>query len=148
MSSRHTEKGGCPDCGGDKDKRAARCRSCREQTAAHRVGQKLIEHRPCKQCGCKARYVTKRGQLKCVECAKARVRRRLGIPEPLTAKPALCECCGNPPGAKSLAIDHDHDTGRFRGWLCHRCNLGIGLLGDTPDGLIQALNYLEERRRV
>lgn len=59
-----------------------------------------------------------------------------------------CDCCGRNPrdarrGNESLCLDHDHATGAFRGWLCHSCNLGIGLLGDNADALRRALAYLE-----
>jgi len=44
---------------------------------------------------------------------------------------------------KGLALDHDHTTGKFRGWLCDRCNLAIGLLGDTLRRVNRAVNYLK-----
>lgn len=58
--------------------------------------------------------------------------------------PATCECCGAPPGKKALCLDHDHCTEEFRGWLCNKCNLGIGLLGDNISGLETAILYLKK----
>ena len=52
-----------------------------------------------------------------------------------------CECCGS---TDRLCYDHDHDTMKHRGVLCHKCNTGIGLLGDNLDGLEQALKYLRK----
>ena len=40
-------------------------------------------------------------------------------------------------------IDHDHDTGEFRGWLCNNCNTGLGAMGDTIEGLERAIKYLK-----
>lgn len=52
-----------------------------------------------------------------------------------------CDICGAVP-EKGLCVDHDHDTGAIRGYLCHTCNAGIRLLGDRPEGVEQALRYL------
>ncbi len=46
---------------------------------------------------------------------------------------------------KVLAIDHDHETGRIRGLLCHRCNTGLGHLGDDAKGIQKALDYVSPR---
>lgn len=43
---------------------------------------------------------------------------------------------------QELSIDHCHDTGKVRGLLCHDCNTGIGKLGDSPERLQVAIDYL------
>jgi len=53
-----------------------------------------------------------------------------------------CAICGNPSGV-SLAVDHDHITGKVRGLLCWSCNSAIGLLGDTAESVMKAVRYLE-----
>jgi hypothetical protein len=61
-------------------------------------------------------------------------------------KPDVCDCCGSlPKDGKGLALDHCHSTGELRGWLCHKCNLGIGLLGDTADHVAKAAAYLRKK---
>tara|TARA_R100000808_G_scaffold23003_1_gene50523 strand:+ start:106 stop:585 length:480 start_codon:yes stop_codon:yes gene_type:complete len=42
------------------------------------------------------------------------------------------------------ALDHDHDTGEFKGWLCNKCNSALGWLSDDIDNVRRALNYLEK----
>ena len=39
--------------------------------------------------------------------------------------------------------DHNHETKQFRGWLCHKCNLGLGNLGDDYLRCLRAADYLE-----
>ena len=54
-----------------------------------------------------------------------------------------CACCNR---IDKLFCDHDHATGKFRAWICRNCNSGIGQLGDSEEGLKQALAYLERTR--
>jgi hypothetical protein len=64
--------------------------------------------------------------------------------EMLEEQLSCCGCCGSPdPRRKAgFVIDHDHNTGKIRGLLCHNCNIGIGQLGDSLDGLNKAVAYL------
>lgn len=42
----------------------------------------------------------------------------------------------------SLAVDHDHTTGKIRGLLCTTCNRALGLFKDSPELLDKARQYL------
>lgn len=62
-------------------------------------------------------------------------------------KCAICETAD--PGWKKhdrnyFVVDHCHATGRLRGLLCVRCNLGLGMLGDTYETLKRATDYLTQ----
>jgi hypothetical protein len=67
-----------------------------------------------------------------------------------------CAVCGRPPGSVAtgnkskgtLAVDHDHATGVFRGLLCTNCNLGIGSFFDNPELLVKAATYLQAHREL
>jgi hypothetical protein len=78
---------------------------------------------------------------------KRREKERLARLAKRAARPATCECCSKPPRKNGMHYDHDHTTGKFRGWLCGPCNQGIGLLGDTEAGLSLALKYLKRSRQ-
>jgi len=53
-----------------------------------------------------------------------------------------CALCDRSGAQARLVLDHDHDTGRVRGWLCVACNTGLGRLGDNSAGLMKALLYV------
>lgn len=51
-------------------------------------------------------------------------------------------CRTSIPSKRGWVIDHDHLTGEVRGILCHKCNLGIGLLLDNINVVYKAYDYL------
>jgi hypothetical protein len=44
---------------------------------------------------------------------------------------------------KYSAVDHDHKTGKIRGLLCRKCNLGLGAAKDSTEVLENMIKYLE-----
>jgi hypothetical protein len=46
---------------------------------------------------------------------------------------------------RGYAIDHNHETGKFRGILCLTCNSMLGMAKDSSEILKKAIQYLEEQ---
>lgn len=65
----------------------------------------------------------------------------------LDSQDGVCASCGhleegsNQYGYVSLAVDHDHATGKRRGLLCMRCNRALGMLRDDAIIIERLLNY-------
>lgn len=60
----------------------------------------------------------------------------------LSKQGGVCKICGKSSQGVSLAVDHDHQTGRIRGILCENCNRGLGMFKDSPMLLAEAIKYL------
>jgi hypothetical protein len=87
------------------------------------------------------------------ECAKCRTKngpahsgaagvlmKNEGLLRPPLGTP--CELCERID--QKLFCDHDHQTGKFRGWLCSGCNTALARLGDNLDGVMKLVKYLEK----
>ena len=62
----------------------------------------------------------------------------------LEAQDRKCAICrGDKPRGRNWHVDHDHETGLFRGILCKPCNTALGSFGDTVEGVQRALDYLK-----
>ena len=72
--------------------------------------------------------------------ASTNVKKRLGLVQPPLGTP--CDCCGST--EQILWCDHIHGTDIVRGWVCSKCNTGIGHLGDNIDGLLNGIKYLSK----
>ncbi len=59
-----------------------------------------------------------------------------------SAQNGLCKICLKS-SEKMLVIDHDHDTGKVRGLLCSKCNVGLGCFMDDRVAMRRAILYLE-----
>jgi hypothetical protein len=56
-------------------------------------------------------------------------------------RPSVCDLCRG--FNLRIVFDHCHQSGKFRGWLCDRCNKVLGLLKDDPALLRKMARYLE-----
>lgn len=60
-------------------------------------------------------------------------------------RPEQCELCGifGKDLKKELCFDHDHKTGKFRGWICGRCNTALGMVKDSSELLLKMSEYVK-----
>ena len=129
-----------------EDERKARNRECKRAYYL-RNRERLIAETSARQKANRERYngYGRAWAKRNAESEKARARlknwRTQGYPEPTRPEPPACECCGKT-DRKALSLDHCHETGTFRGWLCSACNLGLGKLGDSLEALERAIAYL------
>jgi Recombination endonuclease VII len=127
-----TSSGGCRECAKHAKKRyIARNR----EIHAARVKKWQLKNKD------KLRIANKAWRKKNDEKITADRRARQGLPLASRPAPEACECCGKKCSYR-LHLDHDHETGKFRGWLCASCNVGLGYFGDNEAGLFKALAYL------
>lgn len=93
----------------------------------------------------------------CKDCTKyqGKLREKLRIDNPLVdPENHRCPICdrdakqafgkGGQHLKSSWVLDHDHVSGKFRGYICHSCNRGLGLFSDSVDILSKAINYLRQ----
>ncbi len=44
---------------------------------------------------------------------------------------------------RDVNLDHNHETGDIRGWICNRCNTGIGNLRESVSILRRAIKWIK-----
>lgn len=59
-------------------------------------------------------------------------------------KQGVCKICSK---RKKLLLDHNHKTRVIRGFICLKCNLGLGYFNDDVEILKSAIEYLKEAKK-
>jgi len=90
------------------------------------------------------RYAAKKTPAYMAKRRRDHLRRHYGITSEefdrvLEEQGGLCASCWEAPATD---VDHNHQTGVFRGILCGLCNRMIGQAGDSPARLLQGAEYL------
>lgn len=155
---------------GYKNKTEKLCRGCLQVLPIKEFRKKLDAIRPRSRCKkCEADFARKwrkenpeehkrrkrQWAINNPEKAKRSLMRRIWkrkglnpdqVEEYIKTHPNVCEICGQPDDYQALSVDHSHDKKVFRGLLCSKCNMGIGLFQDNPQLLQKAIEYLIRTR--
>lgn len=110
-----------------------------------------LADRTCKLCGSVFKPTSARQSWcpLCVPDKSARARfQRYGIAQPQVDAMYLsqgggCAVCSSP---EPRNVDHDHSTGKVRGLLCDRCNMGLAFVEDT-EWARKARKYLHRQKK-
>ena len=131
------------------------CKECQKGYVADKNGgyklKKLVKTDTHKQCRMCLTMIPLDSKTYCTPCESERQRtRNLKIKYDITPddynalfvkQEGRCGICKKVKD-ENLCVDHDHETGVVRGLLCTKCNKAIGLLGDSREGVQDALDYL------
>lgn len=99
----------------------------------------------CSNCGPVKLHKKGNGRLRCAKFSNetrriGRFKEKYGLDIQAVDVPVACELCG---GKTRIAYDHDHKTGKHRGWLCMKCNTALGLVNDDIKLLQKMIDYLK-----
>ena len=61
-------------------------------------------------------------------------------------RPLNCEVCDRPEVElkRGLFYDHNHQTDKFRGWICSDCNLALGFAKDSVEIMKKLIKYVNK----
>ena len=151
----------CPECGAEFESLVcANQRYC--STACGNKAKQIKVDLVCEECGdTYQRHTGKASQSRycgnaCKQAAGAARRAATEMSQEeydrrYAAQGGRCALCDEPEiqtykrGATrtiKLTKDHDHKTGKWRGVLCRRCNMALGLFDDDPVRMLKAADYV------
>ena len=103
---------------------------------------------PCPKCGSSKAGPNGTKSPYCVPCYRDhRLRKTYGISAAefdalLSGQGGRCAICRGEESDRQWHVDHCHDTGNIRGVLCAKCNMGLGMFGESSARLSAAADYL------
>lgn len=99
--------------------------------------RKWVQNNPDKVRASQKRYYEKTKHLRVKVRSESRRQRKVEMSG--RKQSSSCEVCGQ---VCKTHYDHDHKSGKFRGWLCIQCNTALGLLKDNPARLDALRQYV------
>jgi hypothetical protein len=124
--------GWCKDCFADYNRTPERKRAHKERDERYKLNPNYIEKE--KERSLKKYHRDPRKQ-------KDRIlRKKFGISLKRFERTKRCILCKR---KVRLVADHDHKTNKFRGAICHRCNLGLGWFESISNILKKLKKYLK-----
>jgi hypothetical protein len=99
----------------------------------------------CLNCGlvdiCKTSHGWRCSVVKRKEKRREGYKKRYGLILVESSIPDICKICKR---KTKLSLDHNHKTGKIRGWICSQCNSIMGFANDDIQRLKNVIQYIRE----
>ena len=119
-----------------KSRKGSRCKQCTDKrTKEWREKNRTTLRHHTKKCNLRRNYGLTVGDYEELKSSQGNVCAICGKAERLVRKD------GTP---RELHVDHNHDTGKVRGLLCHYCNTGLGSFFEDETLFLKAVEYLKK----
>ena len=109
-----------------------------EEFAWNRVGSQRFRRKICIQC----RSLSEKTKREAVKKKGLYTKPLVGTPCPICKLPMTHDT-----SMTGVCFDHSTITSEFRGWICKRCNVGLGNFGDSVEIVQSALDYLKKHEK-
>ena len=123
-----------------------RCKECQRmlpidsfEPNQHNKNNVVVRRSVCKECRRKAKKFPTAPTRKIREFERLNPRPKIGLP--FTCP--ICERTMIVESNREVNLDHNHDTGDVRGWVCNDCNTGMGKFKDNITRLNRAIQWLK-----
>ena len=116
----------CRDCGIEKD--IEEFEPNRKFYSPDEPNGRIVRRPSCKKCRSKKKNIN------------SQQKKRYKRPDELE-----CPLCLDVVDGSYARLDHSHETGDVRGWLCDNCNTALGKFKDDPEVLKRAIDWLSNK---
>jgi len=106
----------------------------------YRKGSIIVRRAYCKECGNKIKPISSKDK---VAYEQKYLRPKIGTI-------FQCPICGRKREIwhkNQICLDHNHETGEIRGYICGDCNASIGRIGENIETLERAILWLKKDRK-
>lgn len=142
----------CSECNKNTATIGEFCRSCKEETKVCRdCQQRLSIFEFEKNQKSIAGKISRRGSCRNCRSSKKPIPSRARIefeklsPMPPIGKNFTCPICQKTimrQFKNDVVLDHSHESGEIRGWICRQCNSSIGMLDENVSVMERAIKWV------
>lgn len=121
----------------DKSRYSTRCKDCSKEKS------KQYYHKNKSKCSLSNKVWREKNKTYVKAYKRKHINKlKISINEVIELEKTSNSCAICQTKSTDLVLDHCHNTNEYRGFLCKKCNPGLGFFNDNPELLLKACIYL------